>query len=265
MSRLAVIYNIWYDAIELLPYSLNCLRNHVDEVIIVHQQMSNYGEIAPDYEIISDKIMKGAFPDTRFTFIEYEPHVSWGGVVNETAKRNLGITKAKELGCTHFCCMDADEMWENFPLAKKQFFDSGAKGSIAEMWTFFKEPTLRFKNPDNYYVPFIFELRHDTVVGNNRLTLNGQTAICDPTRKPNQQEVVLIGEKMSHYSWVRRDINLKVRNSSAQRNIANSNRLKDYLSPNCGEGFYCADYQQKLIRVENTFNIDEDWDWHKKL
>ena len=61
---------------------------------------------------------------------------------------------------------------------------------------------------------------------------------------------------MWHYSWVRKDILLKVRNSSAQVNIGNSNRLHDYRNPDCKEGYYVKDFQQKLIKVENTFNIN---------
>ena len=248
MTRLAAIYNCFADSSELLPYSLNCLIGHVDEIIIVYQDISNYGEPIP-FEKLSDKFIKNIF--SNFTYVKYSPNVSFSGTVNETLKRNLGLQTAKENGCTHYFCCDSDELWENFSLAKQQYFDSGHKASVASMWTFFKDPTLRFQNKDNYYVPFICELTPESNVGNNRCKY-----ICDPTRKPNEQDVILIEEPMWHYSWVRKDILLKVRNSSAQVNIGNSNRLHDYRNPDCKEGYYVKDFQQKLIKVENTFNIN---------
>lgn len=232
----------------MLEGSINCLREHVDFVLVVAQTVSNYGEKYDGGYNLAKSLR------TVDHIIEYEPKISWGGMANETTKRNIGIEYAKKHGFTHFLSIDNDEYFEDFGKAKKEFFDSGAKGSIANMFTYFKEPTLRFKNYDSYYVPLIFELRKDTYVGNNRLTLNGTTVICDPTRKPNQKEVVLIKEPMLHFSYVRKNIELKLRNSSAVKNIQKSNIREDYN--NAKAGYFVKDFfNQVLIEVPNKFNI----------
>lgn len=250
MIRLAAIYNCFADSAELLPYSLNCLVGHVDEVIITFQDTSNYGETIP-FEKLSDQFIENTFSNTIFTYVKYTPNLKLSGMQNEIQKRNFGLEIAKTSGHTHYLCLDADELWENFGLAKEQYFNSGAKASFAEMWTYFKYPTLRFANPDNYFVPFICKLTKDSKVGNFK-----SNYLADPTRKPNELDSVLIKERMSHYSWVRKDILLKVRNSSAQVNIGNSNRLADYRNPNLGEGYFVKDFNQKLIKVDNIFGIE---------
>lgn len=249
--RLAAIYNVFSDSIEILPYSLNCLKGFVEEIIIVHQDISNFGEKGVPIEKYSDYFIKNMFPGTNFTYVKYSPNVSYGGMTNEARKRNLGIDCAKALGCTHFLSMDSDELYEDFGQAKKQYIDSGAKGSVVQMYTYFKKPTLRFANVDSYFAPFIHELKPDTVVGNGRYPF-----YCDPTRKPNEQNVALIKEKLHHFSYVRKDINLKIRNSSARANIEKSTILKDYNNPEVGEGFYVEAFRQKLISVPNIFNIE---------
>ncbi|MFW8746205.1 hypothetical protein, partial [Mesorhizobium japonicum] len=82
---------------------------------------------------------------------------------------------------------DCDEYYENFGEAKQKFIDSGAKGSVCKILTYFKKPTLRLENEDNYYVPFIHELNENTTVGNY-----GYPFYADPTRKINESNVVLL-------------------------------------------------------------------------
>lgn len=254
--KLAAIYNVFADSVEFLPHSLNCIKGHVDEVIIVYQTTSNYGETVEEYEFFSENFIENVFTNTVFTYVKYHPNFSFSGSMNERLKRNLGLEVAKSSGCTHFVMMDCDELWEDFGKAKKEFIESGAVGSVARMFTYFKKPTYRFKDYDNYYVPFIFELLPKTEVGNYDLLSCGKKAICDPTRKPNHYfNCHIINEPMHHFSWVREDIMMKVRNSSAKGNIANSRRLEDYNHPECGPGYFVKDFNQELIEVENIFNL----------
>lgn len=248
--RLVAIYNCFADSSELLPYSLNCIKGHVQEVIIVYQEVSNFGERLP-FEKFSDNFIENIFCDTVFTYVRFEPNLKLSGMKNETNKRNLGLTVAKQRGCTHYLQIDQDELWYDFALAKKEFLDSGAKSSVAQMYTYFKKPTLRFESVDNYYIPFISVLNSDSKVGNY-----SSGWYCDPTRKSNETDVVLISEKCHHFSWVRKDISLKVRNSSARENILKSKLMRDYHDPNVGEGFYVADFKQKLVETPNIFNIE---------
>jgi hypothetical protein len=239
--KLAAIYNVW-DGVELLRGSMLRLKDDVDIFIIVFQNVSNFGE---HYRPLGDMDLRGF----NYVLKLYNPEIGHGAK-NETAKRNIGIQAAREYGCTHFLHLDCDEYYENFSEAKKQFIDSGFDGSVCRLYTYFKNPTLRFSTFDNYYVPFIHELKDGTVSGYHEYPY-----YVDPTRKINCDNAALITEPMHHFSYVRKDIEMKVKNSSARVNIEKSQLLQDYRNPDVREGFYVTDFRQKLIEVPNIFNI----------
>ena len=241
--KLAAIYNVW-DGVELLYGSMKCLKNEVDIFILVWQDISNFGE---RYNPMDDfKI-----PDfgCEVILVKYEP-VEHGGTTNEILKRNLGLQYAKDEECTHFLHMDCDEYYEDFGAMKQQFMASGAKGSVCKILTYFKKPTLRLEAADNYYVPFIHELQPETIAGVRQYQF-----YVDPTRRINTTDVICLDAYMHHYSWIRKDIERKVRNSSAKVNIERSQLLQDYYSDETKAGYYLKDYNQKLVEVENIFTI----------
>lgn len=245
MKKLAAIYNVW-DSEEILPYSINSIKDHVDLIIIVWQDVSNFGEEKSPLEAIK----KACFQLNVITD-KFEPVIEHGGTLNEVNKRNRGLELAKLFDCSHYFMSDCDEIWEDFGKAKKQYFDSGCAGSVARIYTYFKKPTLRFKEYDNYFVPFIHILKPDSVAGQHKYPFH-----VDPTRKVNETDVFVIDEPMLHFSYVRNDIRLKIRNSSAKRNIERTTILEDYFNPNLGEGYYVDHFKQKLIEVPNIFNIE---------
>lgn len=235
--KLAAIYNV-FDGDELLPYSITSVYPHVDVIIVVYQNVSNYGEQYTPNIPVTDKTILHTFTPENF-----------GGSHNEITKRNIGLKIAKDIGCTHFLFMDCDEIYQDFGKAKLEYINSGKDGSACEMYTYFKKPTLRLKHVDNYFVPFIHKLNSDTEAGYKHYPL-----YVDPTRKVKCEQVTIISEKMHHFSWVRKNIERKVNNSSAKVNIQKSDLLKDYNSE-VGPGYYLKDYGQELIEVENLFDI----------
>ena len=250
--KLAAIYNV-FDGVELLRGSMDCLKNDVDLFIIVWQDVSNFGE---QYDCTKDFEL----PDFGCTIIfkMFEPFLNKGGTFNESLKRNIGLEIAKDENCTHFLHVDCDEYYHDFAAAKIQYIDSGAHGSVCKMYTYFKKPTLRLENPDNYFVPFIHELRKDTFAGGEQYPF-----YVDPTRKIQagfipylENEVVLLDTYMHHFSWIRKDIERKVRNSSAKKNIERSQLLHDYYSAETKEDYFLKDYNQKLVEVENLFSLN---------
>jgi hypothetical protein len=255
--KLAAIYNCW-DALEFLEGSIKCLIDHVDKVIIVYQATSNYGELYPLAEA-SDVYTRitMAYPD-KVVLADYIADVSIGGAMNERKKRNKGLSVAKDLRCTHFLHIDCDEFYKDFASAKAEYISSGAKGSVCELFTYFGKPTWRFETKDGYYVPFIHELNSETNSGSSSYPF-----YVDPTRTVNNCDVVLLKEPMHHFSWVRRNIERKARNSSATDNIQNGTMLKDYYHTDLGPGFYVKDYDKKLIEVEDYFCLG-DFDLTKK-
>jgi hypothetical protein len=124
------------------------------------------------------------------------------------------------------------------------------------MHTYFKKPTLRFDRPEDYFVPFIHELKPDTIAGSSSYKF-----WCDPTRTSNEQDVVELPIFMHHFSWVRQDIMRKARNSSAnlndQRVARNKQIFEDYNSPNIGNGYFLKNWNRTLVEVDDIFRLSE--------
>ncbi len=242
--KLAAIYNVW-DSEELLKYSINSVRSRVDIFIIVYQTVSNYGENHDPFPEI-EKATRGL----NTVLHHYVPDLTRSGTWNETEKRNIGLKIAKQKHCSHFLFMDCDEVYQDFDGAVRQYIAADTPGSVCPIYTYFKLPTLRFENPDTYYVPFIHALGGSTTAGNYEYPY-----YVDPTRKVKCREVTLLQEPMHHFSYVRRDIVRKCRNSSAKVNIERSTILEDYALAR--HGHYVKDFfGQRLKEVPNQFGIE---------
>lgn len=236
--RLAAIYNV-FDGVELLKGSIESIRPFVDEVIIVYQDVSNYGERFDPLPWINQC--------DADILLKHDPHGR--PLSNEIAKRNKGIKAAFHLGCTHFLTMDCDEYYRDFGAAKQAYIDSKCSGSVVPLHTYFKEPTLMLEKDEDFFVPFIHKLNRNTVSGGRLYPYR-----VDPSRRINDQSVIKLPHFMHHYSWVRADIDRKVRNSTAAKNLAKSKHLTEYRK-DLKEGDFLECYNSKLVRVPNWFNI----------
>lgn len=254
--RLAAIYNVWSDW-DLLELSIKNIRPLVDGVIIVFSRTSNFGE--ENIEPI-DWTLK--FPvDDLITMVLAEPDLNRSQQDSERAKRNCGLEYAKKWGYTHFLMMDADEFYEPEPFLKEKerFKNPNLNGLVCGLKCYFKKPTLTV--PDKTLVPFIHkitpELKFEWNI-NYPFAFEGvkREIRIDPTRQLNiTSGVEWSNITMHHYSWVRKDIKKKIRNSTARQNIENSTIVRDYV--NAKPGYYCEYYRETLQECENLFNIPD--------
>lgn len=245
--KLAAIYNVWDDW-DLLYHSTENIRPLVDGVIIVASEKSNYGEVSPipfwgrDY------------------LVQREPQ--FGHPMNsETDKRNYGLQIAREQGYTHFIMLDSDEFYEReaFLKEKQRFIDNpDLAGLVCATQVYFKSPTLTI-GLDTTLVPFIHKLTPELKHSFNRkypyAWINHQIRI-DPTRSLNIDSGVEWSEiVMHHMSWIRKDYDKKIRNSTARANIEKSTIKDDLLLAK--DGVMCKFYGKVLHTVPNRFNLPE--------
>jgi hypothetical protein len=242
--RLVAIYNIWNDW-DLLEHSLKNIRPLVDGVIIVASENSNHGEFSP-------------IPDIADVY-RREPQFRYARN-SETDKRNYGLMVARGQNYTHFLTMDADEFYEQevFLKEKEKFKNPDLKGLVCQCQTYFKSPQLTI-GLDTTLVPFIHELtptiRHEFNRRYPFAWIDGGIKI-DPTRSLNINSGVERTDLiMHHYSWVRKDYKLKIRNSTARLNLERSTVLNDLLVAK--EGSYVEFYQRHLQRSTVDFGIPE--------
>ncbi len=233
---IAAIYNV-FDGEELLEHSIDQIRDEVDIIICVVQEYSNYGQY---YQGGYNKCFQLLCNHKINLIQKFKPNSSLTPQQNENEKRNIGINRARERGATHFMLMDCDEFWTDIP----------EPDCAHRMYTYFKHPTLRYETMESYYVPGLMTLKNNTKVGAYNCGF-----YCDPTRKPNHK-LKEGKEIMHHFSYVRKDINRKIENSTAKSNIfAKKDKLFTDLEKAC-DGYSMTFVPNRLVEVENIFGID---------
>lgn len=229
--RLAAVYNV-FDGEELLEGSIRQIRPLVDVVILVYQLTSNWGEEHHKLYITLRDLETAGLVDH---FELYQPIPVTSGHYKaarlEMNKRNKGIAIARDFGCSHFLLIDCDEYYmpAEFEHAKRWIEFCGKvdgqlnfnRHTFCSMDTYLKYPTWKIDPPETYLVPFIQPLNKDLDrwVGCDPVKVQA-----DPTRIPVDLMPYISFSRelitMHHFSWVRRDIGLKLRNSSANDVLA---------------------------------------------
>lgn len=247
--KLAAVFNVWGDW-DMLKYSYANIENLVDGVIIIASTKSNHGEYCEIPDEWKDKV------------IIREPihHVP---MHSETEKRNYGLMVAKAAGYTHFLMLDADEFYEplSFIREKNRFItDPNLQGLVCASRVYVKSPNLSI-GLDTTLVPFIHKitpsLKHE-FNKNYPFAWEGRSIRVDPTRSLNiSSGVEWSNIVMEHYSWVRKDIPMKIRNSTAKANLERMNLMKNFFQLKEGDVFDL--YPGKpLVRVPDKFGIPAD-------
>ncbi len=190
--------------------------------------------------------------------INYIPDLNISAQKNEENKRNIGLEKAKELECTHFLCMDCDEYYEpkEFEHHKNLILNGNFDASACRLFTYYKKPTIQLTPLEEYYVPFIHKIYPETKLCFDK----SYPAFVDPTRRTNTHKSFLKIETpiMHHFSFVRKDIERKWRNSSSAQAFPNVKQLKEDFDnfEKTGKMVFFKEFSYK--EVPNLFNIHID-------
>lgn len=243
--KLCLIYNVWND-FDLLDHSVRIMEPLVDGVIVVVSSRSNYGEVSPIPERWLGRVV---FREPKFNIPMH----------SETDKRNFGLDIARKAGYTHFLTIDADEVYEAEPFlkAKELFKNPNLKGLVCNCKTYFKNSGLTM-GLDTTLVPFIHELtttiKHEFNRSYPFAWENRQIRI-DPTRSLNiNSGVERIDLTMHHMSWIRKDFDKKIRNSTARQNLERSTIKEDLI--NAKPGYLFKFYNKTLFETKDLFGIN---------
>ncbi len=247
--KLAAIYNAWSDCTDLLRKSVDNILPAVDRVIIVWSHRSNKGEEIP-FDFLEHR-------DPKVHFVHQEPLRTQGPAQNETMKRNAGLDYAKSNLCTHFLVMDSDEFYvtEDVEREKVRVLQENLNGLVCGLRVYIKEPTLWCE--DHTLVPFIQKLTPDVSIGafkNYPFAYEKGQAHIDPTRRPSHtNRIGWSNVVMHHFSYLRQNIDLKIRNSTA-----NLERSRDVIQTELREarpGYISLLYHRELKECKDLFNI----------
>lgn len=222
--KLGASYNVFYDSIELLEGSIDRIRNHVDYINVMYQQVSNHGmraefDIVPHLKYLIDcgKVNE---------IFEYVKKSNMAPTPSEMDKRMVGINHCSKAGCSHVMTMDSDEYYltDQFRDAKNFIDSNNIKSSMCQMQTYWKTKNYRLKVPEGYYVPFIYRLEKGCHLKCGQLLIPGHAV--DPTRgmfyQGNKSECHIFPRnqlEMHHLSFIRNNYRAKLLNSSARCNF----------------------------------------------
>jgi len=252
--KVAAIYNVWIDTDGIMQLSINRIQDYVDVVFVVYSEYSNYGEHV--YTIVSGS--------DKIHFLPFEPQQGISASDNERAKRNHGLKIAREAGYTHIITMDGDEFYTPEDISKAKDImraDPSLNGIVVKSQVYFKSPDLTI-GEDVTLVPFIHKITPTLQYQMNRnypyAWIDGHIRI-DPTRQFNIKSGVAFDRNitMHHYSYVRKDLEIKIRNSSARGNLEISTIREDWA--NAEEGYFCKFYGKTLTKCENLFDLPLNW------
>ena len=259
--KLLAVYNV-FDGLELLKGSIEQIRDSVDCVLIVAQEKSNFGEYDSQVYPYCHYLKSLGLVD------EVIPYSPYGGnaMQNETKKRQIGIDYGKKHGFTHFLHLDCDEYYdsENFYKVRFQVGGSFFSGSVVNMKTYYKDPSWCLDPPEDYYVPFIHRLDHNTTTG----VKNKYPYYVDPTRRINTKSVERLDSIiMHHFSYIRLDIRKKIQNSTARKNIDKAWIFEEFERAKAGDKIKLYD-GRTLIAGQDRFHVEKQIqqfkDWQKK-
>jgi len=212
--KVGVTYSV-FDAVELLQYSINCIRAHVDYINVVWQDVSYFGERD---ESVFGKLEKIKGVDK---FIKYETNLGVKPNVNETAKRNVGLKDCINQGCKIWQTMDTDEMYVGSQYRKSldDFIYSEMDASACQMQTYYKFVERVVHPAEQYFVSLWFRVHPGFELKQCVWDVD-----VDPSRKAPIKSLMLFDRseiEMHHYSFIRKNIGQKFRNSSASVNWRN--------------------------------------------
>lgn len=252
--KLASIISTWADTICLLPY---CIANHLqfaDAVIVVWSQYSNHRN--KDDSVLEYIAANGH--DPRVYFNQLEPIRGQTPLANETRKRNYGIDVVRNIGFSHFLCADTDEFYDPQKMnLDREMFTGELNGLVHRLRVYIGKPTLWCD--DHTLVPGIHKVTKDMYVGSFReypfaYDSKGNAHI-DPSRRPFYTNGIKVSTTICHHmSYVRKDINLKINNSSANLKRSKSVILEELRDAK--PGYVSRLYHQELKECENYFGIE---------
>lgn len=217
--KLGVSYNV-FDCEELLEPSINCIRHLVDYISVVYQTESNFGyKCSNDLLPILESLKQKGLIDELCLF---KPNIDLSVVENpsflEVEKRNIGLELSRKNGCTHHMSMDCDEFYipKEFAYMKSVMESDMFDGSTCQHFQFYKDSIYKLDPPENDHVSTIYRIYNDT-----KFVFRCNTAPVgtDPTRQTTNKKYRIFSRdeiNMYHLSFVRKDIRIKLMNSSAR-------------------------------------------------
>ena len=187
--KLSVSINL-FDGEELLLPMLRAIRREIDHVSVIYQETSYAGFNCSEnlfrvLEILKNEKLVDEF--YRYDIEKYGNNIHFQ--VHEARKRNIGLSKARSWGATHFISLDADEFLQQETLiqAKLEVAENDFDATACKLIDYWISP--RYQVPgfgeafgDFLHVPLIYKIK-DNIKFTHKELKGIYYCIADTTRK----------------------------------------------------------------------------------
>jgi hypothetical protein len=210
--KLIALYTV-FNGTELLDGSIERIIEHVDEILVCYQNISNTGTKSREANIWR----KSSRYRDKIKFIKWTPDLSKSTKQNEVDKHNFMLSCARRNGFTHHILMACDHYYDTnqFAAAKQQLIDQPLDVTVTTMYTYYKHMNWRLEPIESYCMPFICRIRegvyfHYGVKYPVKTDPSVVMTKCDSFGMLSESEIML-----HHYSMIRTDIHSKFKNAAA--------------------------------------------------
>ena len=230
LPKIGFSYNV-FDGDELLKYSINSIKPYAEYISVIYSTKSNFGN--QETWGLKDNLLKLQSKGYIDELIEYIPKVSGNscdGLNNEIEKRNIGLQKSIDNKCDVHVSIDCDEMYnqKEIEYAIWRFMLSGAESMVLQHKQFYKNTKTEVVPSENTYVT-LFELLNKNI---ENYQLNAKGPVLDPTRKLGGRRRYIYFQRfeieMMHLSFIRKNLKVKLVNSSANIPLESQDKICDY-------------------------------------
>ena len=204
--KLGIAYNL-FNGFELLEASARTIREEVDYILVVNQNISNRGNRFPDYlNNLKSKIIKGLISDGIIDeVIEYVPDLKADPGINEAKKRQIGYNRCLELGYTHHMSLDVDEIYNPIDLkrAKEIYINSNTDVSFVHIADYYGDFNHLLWDLPKFLTSFIVVLDPNKNFNEKGIP---DGFVIDPSRYINGDNILVFDReiiKLHHMSHVR--------------------------------------------------------------
>jgi hypothetical protein len=257
--RLGASYNV-FDGEELLENSIRYIKEQVDYVSVVYQEISNFGDKCSDSLLnLLDKLVNKKHINELYKYTpEIHNEITDRNHDQEIEHRNIGLELSRKNGCTHHMSLDVDEFYVDIELAyaKKIIEEGGYDASAWMHLQYYKDSIYLIYPPEIEFVGGIYELTPDT-----KFVFSGGYPPTDPTRKTNNQDYKIFSRKeiqMHHMSFVRKDIRKKYMNHTSRADIIkNIDKIVDYYNnwEYPAPAMWAGGNLVKVIKIDRMFDV----------
>jgi hypothetical protein len=265
--KIGVSYNLWKGE-EFVPYSIKSIRDKVDYIVVVYQNLSNYQQDREDLKPLMDFWKQLGLIDE---IVFYEPEFEdidrkWWGTHNELIKRNIGLQKCLENGCDYLVDLDGDEIYDptQFNLGLKAIQEGNYDSGFVQNTTYYKYATCQVIPPEKKYTPFIYKINGGSKF--EPLENDMFPVLTDGKRRIRCKHPLIFLRSqvvLHHYSYVRaneQELIDKFKNCSSNMNFSEE-RIKEiikrYKEFKIGENvIFGLDETFGTREVDNLFNIE---------